>query len=204
MLCHGDELALPLKNTLLFIDMNKLSVLIGLFIVILIAGAALVLLPPNANAPTNTVVEEPTNFAECAAAGYPIAESYPRQCSTPSGKHFVEDIGNALEKADLIVVETPRPGAIASSPLTISGEARGYWFFEASFPYELLDQNGTTIAQGPIQATGEWMTENFVPFTVQITFPAQPAGSTGTLLLKKDNPSGLPEHDDQLIVPVMF
>jgi hypothetical protein len=183
--------------------MNKLSVLIGLFIVILLAGAVLILLPPNANAPTSTE-DEPTSFAECAAAGYPVAESYPRQCNTPNGGHFVEDIGNALEKADLIVVETPRPGDTISSPLTISGQARGFWFFEASFPYELQDSNGTMIAQGPVQATGEWMTEEFVPFTVDITFPSQPTDSMGTLLLKKDNPSGLPENDDTLVIPVVF
>ena len=35
-----------------------------------------------------------SNFEECAAAGYPVGESYPRQCWTPVGKHFVEDIVN--------------------------------------------------------------------------------------------------------------
>ena len=35
-----------------------------------------------------------SNFEECAAAGYPVGESYPRQCWTPGGKHFVEDIVN--------------------------------------------------------------------------------------------------------------
>ncbi len=184
--------------------MNKLSVLIGLFIVLLIASAALVLLPPSANAPTGPNEKEPISFAECVAAGYPVAESYPRQCNTPNGGHFVEDIGNALDKQNLIVAESPRPGAKVSSPLTISGQARGYWFFEASLPYELQDANGNVIAQGPVQASGEWMTEDFVPFTIGITFPAQPAGSTGKLLLKKDNPSGLPENEDALVIPVVF
>ncbi len=32
------------------------------------------------------------NFAECEAAGYPIMESYPRQCAVPGGQTFVEDI----------------------------------------------------------------------------------------------------------------
>lgn len=32
------------------------------------------------------------NFEECKAAGYPIMESYPRQCSVPGGKFFVEQI----------------------------------------------------------------------------------------------------------------
>ena len=32
------------------------------------------------------------NFEECVAAGNPIMESHPRQCSTQDGKRFVEDI----------------------------------------------------------------------------------------------------------------
>ena len=34
-----------------------------------------------------------SNFEECIAQGYPVLESYPRQCKTPDGKTFVEDIG---------------------------------------------------------------------------------------------------------------
>ena len=34
------------------------------------------------------------NFEECIAAGNPAMESHPRQCSTPDGKHFVEDISS--------------------------------------------------------------------------------------------------------------
>lgn len=181
--------------------MNKLTVLIGIFALTLVAGLVVILIPPNkANAPT----VEPKNFAECEAAGYPIMESYPRQCNTPGGGHFVEDIGNANDKQDLIRAASPKPGAKISSPLKISGEARGYWFFEASFPYELQNAKGETIVQGPVPANGDWMTEDFVPFDVSITFPDQAMGSKGTLLLKKDNPSGLPENDDQLIVPVVF
>ena len=33
-----------------------------------------------------------TNFGECAAAGYPIMESYPEQCRTPDGHTFVRDV----------------------------------------------------------------------------------------------------------------
>lgn len=32
------------------------------------------------------------NFEECAAAGYPILESYPEQCKTPDGRTFVRII----------------------------------------------------------------------------------------------------------------
>lgn len=32
------------------------------------------------------------SFEECVKAGYPILESYPRQCGLPNGKSFVENI----------------------------------------------------------------------------------------------------------------
>jgi hypothetical protein len=181
--------------------MNKWMTLgIGIFIIAVLALIALFVLPSPTRAPT----KEPTTFAECVAAGYPVVESYPRQCNTPSGKGFTEDIGNAIEKQDLIRVTSPMPGDSIASPMTVSGEARGTWYFEASFPYELRTASGTVIAQGPVQASGDWMTTEFVPFSVDISFPAQPKGSTGTLLLKKDNPSGLPANEDALTIPVVF
>ena len=143
------------------------------------------------------------NFEECAAAGYPIMESYPRQCREPGGKTFAEDIGNELAKQNLIQITSPRPNSIIKSPLVIKGKARGTWYFEASFPVKLLDENGKEIAAHYAQAQDEWMTENFVPFESRIEFTAM-AGTKGTLILQKDNPSGLPEYDDELRIPVIF
>ncbi len=34
----------------------------------------------------------PMNFQDCVAAGNPVMESYPRQCRTQDGHHFVEDV----------------------------------------------------------------------------------------------------------------
>ena len=112
--------------------------------------------------------------------------------------------GNATEKADKIVATAPKPGDKISSPLTVTGEARGTWYFEASFPYELRDGSGKTIAQGPVQAQSDWMTTNFVPFSVTISFAPQPTGSKGLLILKKDNPSGDPTKDEELDIPIIF
>lgn len=144
-----------------------------------------------------------TSYEECIAAGYPSQESYPARCTTPEGETFTQDIGNALEKQDLIVADSPHPGDTVSSPVSISGEARGYWFFEASFPVEIRDANGQLLGQWYAEAQGEWMTEDFVPFTSTLTFET-PATPTGTLILRRDNPSGLPENDDELTIPVRF
>lgn len=146
-----------------------------------------------------------TNFTECAAAGNAVMESYPRQCRH-NGQSFTEDIGNELDKTDLIRLDSPRPGQIIESPLTITGEARGVWFFEASFPVVLTDWDGLIIAQGIAQAQSNWMTNDFVPFQATLTFTVDKNAysNRGALILRKDNPSGLPEHDDALEIPVLL
>src|SRR5512136_639436 len=40
-----------------------------------------------------------TSFDECVAAGYPVMESYPRQCRVPGGPTFVEQVPPAITAA---------------------------------------------------------------------------------------------------------
>lgn len=108
-----------------------------------------------------------------------------------------------VQYKDLVHVNAPLPGAKVTSPLTITGRARGNWYFEASFPVRLLDANGNEIALKAAQAQGDWMTTEYVPFSVTLTF-AQPATPTGTLILQKDNPSGESQFDDFVSIPVTF
>jgi hypothetical protein len=173
------------------------SLFIGIFLVVLLAVAAILMgLNETGDSSINS-------YEECVARGYPVLESYPPQCKTRDGKSFAQDIGNELELTDTIRMTTPRPQTIVGSPLTIEGEARGTWFFEASFPVKLVDANETVIVEHYATAQGEWMTEAFVPFTTTLSFPT-PETATGTLILMRDNPSGLPEHDQELRLPVRF
>lgn len=144
------------------------------------------------------------NFEECLAAGYPVLESYPRQCKTLNGQTFVENIGNMLEKTELITMTNPLPNQLIASPLLITGEARGTWYFEASFPIKLYDENNSLMAVGIAQAQSDWMTTDFVPFQVEMIFSNTTTSTKGVLVLEKDNPSGLSEYDDQLIIPIKF
>jgi hypothetical protein len=114
-----------------------------------------------------------------------------------------DSVSAPASKPDLLRLDQPRPNAVITSPLLVEGEARGPWFFEASFPVYLLSSAGDTIAVQPAQAKGEWMTTEFVPFSTTLTFTT-PGFKTGTLILAKDNPSGLPEHADELRVPIRF
>lgn len=108
-----------------------------------------------------------------------------------------------ISPSGLIKVTTPRANQTVQSPLTVKGEARGFWFFEASFPVRVLDESGNILGQGIAQAKSDWMTEDFVPFEATLDFEA-PATEKGFLVLKKDNPSGLPEHDEEFRIPVVL
>jgi hypothetical protein len=118
-------------------------------------------------------------------------------------RNSVQKIKVPEDKSNLIRVYNLLPNQKITSPVSVTGEARGYWFFEASFPVKLLDKNGNVIAQTPAQAQGEWMTEDFVPFSAQISFTVSET-QNGTLVLEKDNPSGLPENADELRIPVVL
>jgi hypothetical protein len=159
--------------------MKKWWMLVAVLLVIIIIGVIiLVVVPANtANAPTTT-----TDNSQATTT--PV--------TTP----------NPL--ADLIVVDTPTSGAAIASPLVVTGKARGTFYFEASFPVKLKNASGSVIAQAPAQAQSDWMTADFVPFKVTLTFPAQPAGSKGTLVLMNDNPSGDPAKQLELDIPVTF
>lgn len=113
-------------------------------------------------------------------------------CTTPS---LVED--NSSSKTNLVKVTSPKQSALITNPVTITGEARGTWFFEASFPVKIFDENEVVIGQGIAQADGDWMTEEFVPFNTKISFTS-PTTNCGIIVLEKDNPSGLAANDDSV------
>lgn len=100
-------------------------------------------------------------------------------------------------------LDSPKPGSVIQSPLTVTGRARGSWYFEASFPVRILDANNLELGVVPAQAQSDWMTVEMVPFIARVEFKPS-ATDTGFLVLQKDNPSGLPEHDQEIRYPIRF
>jgi hypothetical protein len=115
---------------------------------------------------------------------------------SPSASPVTSDEGVSL------VVSYPEPGQKITSPLKVSGIARGSWFFEAEFPIKLNGSQGQVLGTAIARAQDEWMTNDFVPFEAELTF-AENSGQ-GTLILEKSNPSGLPENAGEFAVPVKF
>ncbi len=121
---------------------------------------------------------------------------------SPSDEELRSAVSNAMGQSSHVRVSEPQPNAVITSPLTVTGEARGTWYFEASFPVKVLDDQGNQVGIGIAQAEGEWMTTDFVPFTAIVEFTT--TASNGFLVLEKDNPSGLPENAAQVTIPVQF
>jgi len=115
---------------------------------------------------------------------------------------IINEVKNDL--ADKIKVDFPTAGAVVSSPLIIVGQARGIWYFEATFPVALQDKAGNVLAQGIATAQSDWMVENFVPFIAKLEFTAPVENIEAVLLLKRDNPSGMPENDATLELPLIL
>lgn len=189
--------------------MKPLPLILLIILLVAIAAGAWFALSRPAMAPAD-IIDPATvlSFADCEAAGYPVMESHPRRCMTPDGRTYAEELPapeptyvNA--SADHIRVTTPTPGAVVGRTFEIRGEARGPWFFEASFPIQVLAEDGsvlTTVIGQPVGGA-DWMVEDFLPFSASVSLPETYSGPA-TLLFVRDNPSGLPEHDRSMAFPI--
>jgi len=101
-----------------------------------------------------------------------------------------------------VQLDNLKPNDEITSPLEITGKVSGTAFFEASFPVEAYDESGKLVGRTQAQAQGDWMTEQLVPFSAKLDFSV--SGKSGIIVLKKDNPSGLPENEGIFVVPVRF
>ncbi|EKD99817.1 MAG: hypothetical protein ACD_22C00171G0013 [uncultured bacterium] len=102
-----------------------------------------------------------------------------------------------------LVLYSPKPNEIITSPLTIKGKAVGTWYFEGDFPISILDSDNNIVFQTYVSAKGDWMVTDFVEFERTFEFTT-PASDTGTLVLTKDNPSDMRELDDEVRIPIRF
>lgn len=102
-----------------------------------------------------------------------------------------------------ITVTKPLANDQILSPLLVEGSAKGAWFFEASASIKVVDDKGIEIGNGSVQAVGDWMTEDFVPFKGKISFD-KTSSKNGFLIFENSNPSGLKENAEEFKLPIKF
>src|SRR5262245_61490435 len=123
-------------------------------------------------------------------------------CSPPSPQKTEAPAATATAPAPDIIVVTPQTGAHVTSPLVATGTAPGNWYFEASFPAELIGPDGRVIAEAPAQAQSDWMTPGPVNFRAELSFNVTQT-TQATLLLQEDNTAGHP-NTREVRVPVVL
>lgn len=101
-----------------------------------------------------------------------------------------------------IVIFTPKTNDAVTSPIEISGKAKGNWFFEAVFPVKLVDENENVIGTGQAHAESDWTTNDFVNFSAEITYDNSTSTDNGVLVFSNDNPSGNPDTLKSIYIPV--
>jgi hypothetical protein len=169
-----------------------------IIVLLLLVGIAWLLWPKLQN-PQPSQYANVTDFDGCEEAGGQIINGEPVICRLSDGRTFEE----AEHAQGDVILDYPKYGDKVTSPLTIVGKARGTWFFEANIPVTLKDDKGNTLVQKGAQAQSDWMTTDYVPFSITLTFDPKDA-EAGVLIISKDNPSGLPEFDSDFAIPVRF
>ena len=149
------------------------------------------------------------NITEQGSSSLPQDEAVADTSAIPADEVSEAPAGAPAEEPDAedlvnVVLYNVQSSDLVLSPLLIKGEARGTWYSEASFPVTLTDVDGVVIASGSAIAIGDWMTEDFVPFNVELTFTAPTHNPRGLLTMHKANPSGLPENADWMEIPVDY
>lgn len=102
-----------------------------------------------------------------------------------------------------VLIFTPVKNTVIASPVGIIGEIPGSWSFEAQFPVQLKDGTGHIVTQVQANVLGNWQTNQLQPFSARLVYTDKLSGN-GSVVLKKDNPSGLPANDDSITIPVRF
>jgi len=179
----------------MFLLKRIISVIVILLILLLIVSIFLVMDWGRSSRKTAL------DFADCLASGYSIQDSYPRQCRDGAGQLFIEDVGNLIAKSNLVTISNLKPNSEVRSPVSIEGSARGLWYFEGVFPIKIKNIEGKILGTGQARAQGEWTTDDFVDFKAEIFFLVTTT-TQAILELDKDNPSGMPQNDDSVFMPI--
>ncbi len=160
-----------------FITLATVVVIVGLCIGV---GLAFLLTCTGENCLLQREVSRvPNSFEECAAAGHPIMESYPRQCKVPGGGTFTEQTSSSSSSEDSsvnVIVTAPLEGDFVGYTFVATGIAR---VFENVVSWRLKDADGTLLVEGHVMANSPDIGQ-FGPFLIPIDATTA-KGKTGTL-----------------------
>jgi hypothetical protein len=148
----------------------------------------------SGNQPTQTVTTVPSEQATTTPTSTPTATVAPQT-------KFTSEKGVAVTITSPSNMQKLSPCSLGVS--TLKGHITGSWYFEGSFPVKLLDENGNVVSTLVAQSSGNWMTSNQVNFSAVLTCETGNCPEKGTIVLEKDDPSGLAANADKISIPFL-
>lgn len=146
---------------------------------------------------------DPLTGDEIQYFGEPDTQSRKELHKILSSVYFFEENPFREPIENFIQVQQPGANDRVSSPLKITGRAKGYWFFEGNAPFKIVDEEYRILGSGTLKAQEDWMTEDLVPFEAEVEFTPNEQAN-GYLIFNRANPSGLPANDRIYELPVKF
>ncbi len=165
---------------------NIVWVIIVLFLLTVIGVLGWIIMEPPA------AIQDPT-----------VATTTQAQAPTPTPATSTPEPTLTEPLSARVSITQPASGAEVGGSFTVSGKAPGNWYFEASFPIQVRDAEGNVVARTHATAQSDWMTTELVAFTATVHIEGGYKGPADLILLR-DNPSGLPEHDDSTTIPIII
>jgi len=110
-----------------------------------------------------------------------------------------EILGN---KDDLISFSI-LPNSKVQGVVSYQGAVKGGYFFEVNILINILDANKNVLKTSNAIAMTDWMTIEPVEFEGNIDFTNLPKG-LAYIEIHNDNPSGLPENDKSVLIPIVI
>ena len=175
--------------------MKYIPIALGVLILVLIG--VVIFVPGKNDAPPDL-----PNATSTPNGQEPVSTSTPATSTEPGTSPTSTVYYNfTTAKGRIVRLDIPA-NALVTSPLRLTGNVPAGWAFEASFPASIVDSTGKMLAQVPASVPN-WMSPTGAWFGVNLMF-AKPATQTGFIVLKRDNPSDMPENSDEVSIPVRF
>lgn len=108
-------------------------------------------------------------------------------------------LGNKEDLISLSII----PNSKVSGILSYRGSIKGGYFFEANILINILDKDKKVLKASNAVAKFDWMTAEPVSFEGNIDFTDLPKGFA-YFEIHNDNPSGLPENDKSVLIPIVI
>lgn len=122
--------------------------------------------------------------------------------TTSSSSAPAHDISAVSVLSKKISVTSPAPHSSVDSHFIVEGQAPGSWYFEAVFPIQIRDSHNDVIGHASARAQSDWQTSKLVSFVAPVSIDNY--HGPATIILLRDNPSGLPENDDSISIPIII